>query len=271
MRYVSSLISGVGIFFFGAGLAWYHGFMGLMHPEAVASLYWPFIILGGSLLSEGGTLFVAFKEIRNGARKERVPMMDYSECILYPFGVSCRLYVCQFGFVPSRHDNLLLSFHFAFAFSSHPQSRSVGECGSTRRYRRSARSLDRRHLHGFDTLLREPNFRRRRIASDRRHLSLCRVLHRLHEYNRSGREVRFRVQPQNFDQALSIILLNCQGGRSTPPAVIYTPSPAQVHSIRPSSANKSGARERRDDQSHLRRQGHRHGKSNRSLQSRGRF
>ena len=79
MRYVSSLISGVGIFFFGAGLAWYHGFMGLMHPETSQSLYWAFIILGGSLLSESGTLFVAFREIRNGARKENVPMLDYSE------------------------------------------------------------------------------------------------------------------------------------------------------------------------------------------------
>lgn len=79
MRYVSSLISGVGIFFCGAGVAWYHGFMGLMHPEAIHPLYWAFVILGGSFLTEGGTLFVAFREIRNGARKERVPMLDYSE------------------------------------------------------------------------------------------------------------------------------------------------------------------------------------------------
>ncbi|XP_003744908.1 zinc transporter 9 [Galendromus occidentalis] len=77
MRYVSSLISGVGIFFFGAGLAWYHGFMGLIYPEAVHSLYWSFVILGGSFLSEGGTLFVAYKEIKSGARKENVPMLDY--------------------------------------------------------------------------------------------------------------------------------------------------------------------------------------------------
>ncbi|XP_022665831.1 zinc transporter 9-like [Varroa jacobsoni] len=77
MRYVSSLISGVGIFFFGAGLAWYHGVMGLLYPEAVQSLYWAFIILGGSLLTEGGTLYVAFREIRSGARNENVSMLDY--------------------------------------------------------------------------------------------------------------------------------------------------------------------------------------------------
>ncbi|KAG0427472.1 hypothetical protein HPB47_025486 [Ixodes persulcatus] len=41
MRYVSSLISGVGVFFFGAGLAWYHGIKGLLHPEELESLYWP--------------------------------------------------------------------------------------------------------------------------------------------------------------------------------------------------------------------------------------
>ncbi|OQR78850.1 zinc transporter 9-like [Tropilaelaps mercedesae] len=77
MRYVSSLISGVGIFFCGAGLAWYHGFVGLLSPERVNSLYWAFVILGGSLLSEGGTLYVAFREIRNGARHENVSMLDY--------------------------------------------------------------------------------------------------------------------------------------------------------------------------------------------------
>lgn len=79
MRYVSSLISGVGIFFFGAGLAWYHGIMGVLYPEAVHSLYWAFMILGGSLLSEGGTLYVAFREIRSGARNENLSMLDYSK------------------------------------------------------------------------------------------------------------------------------------------------------------------------------------------------
>lgn len=40
MRYISSLISGVGIFMMGAGLSWYHGIMGLLHPEPMESLLW---------------------------------------------------------------------------------------------------------------------------------------------------------------------------------------------------------------------------------------
>ncbi|XP_014680458.1 PREDICTED: zinc transporter 9-like, partial [Priapulus caudatus] len=53
MRYVSSLISGVGIFCFGTGLSVYHGIKGLVHPQEIESLYWAFFVLGGSLLSEG--------------------------------------------------------------------------------------------------------------------------------------------------------------------------------------------------------------------------
>lgn len=40
MRYIASLISGVGIFMMGAGLSWYHGIMGLLHPEPIESLLW---------------------------------------------------------------------------------------------------------------------------------------------------------------------------------------------------------------------------------------
>ena len=40
LRYVSSLISGVGIFCIGAGLSWYHGIQGILHPDSVESLHW---------------------------------------------------------------------------------------------------------------------------------------------------------------------------------------------------------------------------------------
>lgn len=40
MRYIASLISGVGIFMMGAGLSWYHGIMGLLHPQPIESLLW---------------------------------------------------------------------------------------------------------------------------------------------------------------------------------------------------------------------------------------
>ena len=45
MRYIASLISGVGIFMMGAGLSWYHGIMGLLHPQQIESLLW----VGGHL------------------------------------------------------------------------------------------------------------------------------------------------------------------------------------------------------------------------------
>lgn len=44
MRYVASLVSGVGIFFLGAGLSFYHGIMGILTPESMESLYWVSIV-----------------------------------------------------------------------------------------------------------------------------------------------------------------------------------------------------------------------------------
>ena len=40
MTYITSLISGVGIFCFGTGLSWYHGITGLYEPHHVESLTW---------------------------------------------------------------------------------------------------------------------------------------------------------------------------------------------------------------------------------------
>ena len=37
-RYVYSLISGVGIFFLGAGVTSYHGIMGLLHPHVLENI-----------------------------------------------------------------------------------------------------------------------------------------------------------------------------------------------------------------------------------------
>lgn len=77
MRYVASLVSGVGIFFFGTGLSIYHGVLGLMYPEEVASLYWAFFILGGAVVSEGATLLVAANALRKGAKSQGMPVMEY--------------------------------------------------------------------------------------------------------------------------------------------------------------------------------------------------
>lgn len=40
MKYVSSLISGVGIFCVGTGLSLYHGVMGLLQPTHVIDFFW---------------------------------------------------------------------------------------------------------------------------------------------------------------------------------------------------------------------------------------
>uniref|UniRef100_A0AAQ4QYV4 Proton-coupled zinc antiporter SLC30A9, mitochondrial n=1 Tax=Gasterosteus aculeatus aculeatus TaxID=481459 RepID=A0AAQ4QYV4_GASAC len=77
MRYIASLISGVGIFMMGAGLSWYHGIMGLLHPGPVESLLWAYCILAGSLVSEGATLLVAVNEIKRSAQLHGVSFYEY--------------------------------------------------------------------------------------------------------------------------------------------------------------------------------------------------
>ncbi|XP_063777078.1 proton-coupled zinc antiporter SLC30A9, mitochondrial [Pseudophryne corroboree] len=77
MRYIASLISGVGIFMMGAGLSWYHGIMGLLHPQQIESLLWAYFILAGSLVSEGATLLVAINEIRKSARTKGLSFYQY--------------------------------------------------------------------------------------------------------------------------------------------------------------------------------------------------
>uniref|UniRef100_A0A8C4R9X0 Solute carrier family 30 member 9 n=1 Tax=Eptatretus burgeri TaxID=7764 RepID=A0A8C4R9X0_EPTBU len=77
MRYITSLISGVGIFMMGAGLSWYHGVVAMLHPHTVDSLTWVFCILGGSLVSEGATLLVAIRQVRKGARAKDMTFYEY--------------------------------------------------------------------------------------------------------------------------------------------------------------------------------------------------
>ncbi|XP_029142784.1 zinc transporter 9 [Protobothrops mucrosquamatus] len=77
MRYIASLISGVGIFMMGAGLSWYHGVIGLLNPQPIESLLWAYCILAGSLVSEGATLLVAINEIRRSARANGLSFYHY--------------------------------------------------------------------------------------------------------------------------------------------------------------------------------------------------
>uniref|UniRef100_A0A1B6DBG1 Proton-coupled zinc antiporter SLC30A9, mitochondrial n=2 Tax=Clastoptera arizonana TaxID=38151 RepID=A0A1B6DBG1_9HEMI len=77
MKYVSSLISGVGIFCVGTGLSIYHGVTGLLHPTEMESFYWAFLVLGGSLLSEGATLLIAYNSIKKGAIQNKMSFVEY--------------------------------------------------------------------------------------------------------------------------------------------------------------------------------------------------
>lgn len=77
MQYVSSLISGVGIFCLGSGLSVYHGIDGLISPQSIESLTVAFTILGISFISESVTLALAIKSIRQSAILENMGFVEY--------------------------------------------------------------------------------------------------------------------------------------------------------------------------------------------------
>lgn len=77
MKYVSSLISGVGIFCVGTGLSMYHGITGLLTLTPVDDYFWAFCILGGSLISEGATLLVAVNTLRQDAKTHNMSLKEY--------------------------------------------------------------------------------------------------------------------------------------------------------------------------------------------------
>ena len=56
MRNVSSLISGVGVFFLGSVASFYQFVLGIMNPQEVVGLNWALFVMGGSLLTEGGEM-----------------------------------------------------------------------------------------------------------------------------------------------------------------------------------------------------------------------
>lgn len=77
MPYVSSLISGVGIFCMGAGLSIYHGAAGLMNPHSIESLTLAFVVLSASFISESITLVLAVKSIRQSAARYDMGFMEF--------------------------------------------------------------------------------------------------------------------------------------------------------------------------------------------------
>ncbi|GFX68462.1 zinc transporter 9 [Trichonephila clavipes] len=105
MRYVASLISGVGIFFLGTGLSLYHGINGILNPEQMESLYWAYVVLGGSLMSEGGTLAMAFRETARGAKRDGMTFLQYASAHAENEGVNELLRHCC-PFVLQRQSKL---------------------------------------------------------------------------------------------------------------------------------------------------------------------
>ncbi|MEQ2189807.1 hypothetical protein GOODEAATRI_029145 [Goodea atripinnis] len=114
MRYIASLISGVGIFMMGAGLSWYHGIMGLLHPEPIESLLWAYCILAGSLVSEGATLLVAINEIKKSAQQHGMSFYEYGMHIWHLMiskGCVCvRLDKLHDFFVQTVHTEITTSY-----------------------------------------------------------------------------------------------------------------------------------------------------------------
>ncbi|KAL5969136.1 Zinc transporter 9 [Taenia solium] len=71
MRCISSLISGVGIFFLGSGFTFYHALQGIVMPLGLeyTSMYGAIGVAVGSLVTEGSTLLVAYKEVRRKTKE----------------------------------------------------------------------------------------------------------------------------------------------------------------------------------------------------------
>ncbi|KAL5107384.1 Zinc transporter 9 [Taenia crassiceps] len=71
MRCISSLISGVGIFFLGSGFTFYHALQGIVMPLGLEypSMYGAIGVAMGSLVTEGSTLLVAYKEVRQKTKE----------------------------------------------------------------------------------------------------------------------------------------------------------------------------------------------------------
>jgi len=76
-RYAYALISGVGIFVFGGGVSLYQGIIGLFTKHAIGNSISSLMVLLFSLISDGASLLVAFKQIRNKAKASGVSLIKY--------------------------------------------------------------------------------------------------------------------------------------------------------------------------------------------------
>ena len=76
-RYIYSLMSGMSVFFLGAGLSVYHGVTSFYHAPEYTSLPVALLVLGGSFVIESITLTMAVFQIREAARLSGVTFRDY--------------------------------------------------------------------------------------------------------------------------------------------------------------------------------------------------
>ena len=76
-RYIYSLMSGMSVFFLGAGLSVYHGISSFYHAPAYTSLPAALLVLGASFVVESITLSMALNQIREAARVSGVTFREY--------------------------------------------------------------------------------------------------------------------------------------------------------------------------------------------------
>ena len=75
-RFIFGMLSASGIFFIGCGVTVYHGVDGLMHPHMPELHLFTWVVLGASLLIEGGSTAFAFKSVM-AHRPKDYPMVRY--------------------------------------------------------------------------------------------------------------------------------------------------------------------------------------------------
>ncbi|XP_034250541.1 zinc transporter 9-like [Thrips palmi] len=76
-KFVSALVSGVGIFWLGMGMSLSHGVRGLLEPAAWEDLTWALVVMGVSGAMETTTLLLAVRTLRREAYKRSMPFLAF--------------------------------------------------------------------------------------------------------------------------------------------------------------------------------------------------
>lgn len=76
-RFFWGLVSALGIFFVGAGVTIMHGIEALVDPHPIGHSWVTWVVLGVSIVLEGGALTIALRGIARDARHAGMPMRRY--------------------------------------------------------------------------------------------------------------------------------------------------------------------------------------------------